>query len=122
MFEFHGWAVLAWPGESSGSGAQTRAITQAIEGARSEFASIELLSTGNDLSVITVHGKRNHRAPSIFRLFEIVSKEAPASYGLLYVRDDEDARGVGFENSFRAWRLARAEFIEFADSFLSPCI
>src|SRR5262245_42465367 len=122
MFEFHGWTVLAWLGESTGTAAQMGALAQAIEATRSEFTSTEFLTTGNDLSVITFHGRRNHPVANILRLFEIVAKEAPASYGLLYIRDDEDARGVEFGNSFRVWRLARGEIIESADSLLSPCI
>jgi len=122
MFEFHGWAVLRWPGAVAGTDAQVSAIRQAVDSARSNFSMAELVTPGNELTIVCVHGCRNHRMPGIEHLFAVIAEQAPESYGLLYLRDDEDVRGLDFENCFRAWRLARGEFAEAADPFLSPCI
>jgi hypothetical protein len=48
-----------------------------------------------------------------------VARELPDSYGLLYVRDDDHTE---FDNEFRVWRMARGDFSERADPFLSPVI
>ena len=122
MFEFHGWAVLRWPEISTDNGAQLAAIRQAIDAARTDFSTAEVVTPGNDLTVVSVHGLRNHRMTGIERLFAIIAKESPESYGLLYVRDDEDARGGDFENCYRVWRIARGDISEMNDPFLSPCV
>ena len=122
MFEFHGWAVLSWGDTSIGTDVQLSAIRQAIDAARSVPSIAEVATPGNDLQVVFVHGSRNHYVPSIERLYAVIAKQAPESYGLLYVRNDEDARGLDFENCFRVWRLARGECAEMADPFLSPCV
>jgi hypothetical protein len=69
----------------------------------------------------------------VIDLFRRVATELPFSYGLLYVHDDEDSlwditdeqiarHGNNYDNEFRVWRLARGEFEERADPFLSPYI
>ncbi len=122
MFEFHGWAVLRWPGESEGAREQMNAIRHAVEAARDDFCSIDLVTAGNSLSVVSMHGLRNHRKESVFHLLNTIAREAKASYGLLYVRDDEDSLRLDCDNSFRVWRLALGEISEVTDPFLSPCV
>jgi len=122
MFEFHGWAVLRWHESLPGSEEQMLAIRQAVEAARSECSTAALSMSGNDLTVVHVRGLRNHRVASIQRLFDVVAEQAPLSYGLLYIRDQEDPRGPEFANAFRVWRLALGQLTELADPFLSPCV
>jgi len=122
MFEFHGWAVLRPAEPMTGNEMQPSAIRQAIDSARSDFSMTEVVTPGNDLTVVCVHGLRNHRVPSVERLFAVIAEHAPESYGLLYLRDDEDPRGLDFDNCFRVWRLSLGEFAEMADPFLSPCV
>ena len=98
------------------------AIDEAVDAARRELAMAEVSILGNDLTVVHVHGRRNHRAAGIQWLFEVVAQEAPQSYGLLYVWDQEDPAGLEFENAFRVWRLARGRFTEMPAPFLSPCM
>jgi len=117
MVEFHGWAVIRWNDALPGIEQQLAAIRRAVEIARSDFSIAEMSTPGNDLTVVYVHGLRNHRASGIHQLFESVAHHAPESYGLLYVSDQEDP---GTDNAFRVWRLARGQFSEMADPFLSP--
>lgn len=73
--------------------------------------------------MLLAHGLRNHRYEPVIDLFRWVAVELPFSYGLLYVHDDEDThRGADHVNEFQVWRLARGEFEELADPFLSPYI
>jgi hypothetical protein len=93
-------------------------IHQAIDVARSELWQAELRRSANDLTVVNVHGLTNHRVDRVERLFRIVAEQTPGSYGLLYVRNGEDPRGLEFENRFRVWRLARGELTEMPDNTL----
>jgi len=49
-----------------------------------------------------------------------VNAELPASYGLLYERDDE-ARDWPGPNAFKVTVIARGTAAERFDPFLSPC-
>ncbi len=98
-------------------------LREAMREADDEFSWFDLRRTSNGLIVLVAHGLRNHRYEPVVDLFRWMASELPYSYGLLYVHDDEDIhRGAERDNEFRVWRLARGEFGEFADSFLSPYI
>lgn len=127
MFEFHGWATIRVDDADDPDmeilrrreeSAMTR-LRKVIREADDEFSHFDLRRTSNELVVLLTHGLRNHRYGPVIDLFKWVAAELPNSYGLLYVHDDE---AVGQENHFRAWRLARGQFDELADPFLSPYI
>ncbi len=81
------------------------------------------MGLNGDLHVLSVAGHRNHRCETALDLFRWLAINGPGSYGLLYVRDDEDfRRGGDFGNEFRVWRLARGVLEEQDDPFLSPPI
>lgn len=72
---------------------------------------------------VTMSGLRNHRDATVVDFFRWLGSRASRSYGLLYIRDDEDSRrGKDYENKFRVWRLARGRLDELDDSFLSPYV
>ena len=121
MFEFHGWAVVIGAGMESGLGLDP-VLNAALTEARNGFSIAEVAMPGNGMRVVYVHGLRNHARPAILHLFEAIARTAPGSYGLLYVRDQEDRRGAGYDDSFRVWRLAHGQLTEEADPFLSPCV
>ncbi len=131
MFEFHGWLAIRVddhddPDMSVIHGREEEAVArlrEAMRKADDEVSLFDLRSTSNGLIVLLVHGLRNHRYEPVIDLFRWVSSDLPLSYGLLYVQDDEDPRRDGEHvNEFRVWRLARGEFGESADPFLSPYI
>ncbi len=131
MFEFHGWATIRVDDrddpdtsviETREDAAMAR-VREAIQKADDEFSLFDLRRTGNGLIVLVAHGLRNHRYEPVIDLFRWVASALPFTYGLLYVHDDEDThRGANCENEFRVWRLARGEFQELVDPFLSPYI
>ena len=53
-------------------------------------------------------------------LFAGVGQDAPGSYGLLYIRDDEDPNGR--VNEFQVLVMRRGKVTVHPDAFLSPCI
>ncbi|MGL4423565.1 MAG: Imm7 family immunity protein [Gemmataceae bacterium] len=126
MFEFHGWATIRVPDPDIDPAGRRELeeeavvrLREAIAKADDQFSLFDVRKTGNELIVLYAHGLRNHRYRTVIELFRWVAAELPDSYGLLYVHDDE---AKGQENEFRVWRLARGEFGEMADPFLSPYV
>ncbi len=77
----------------------------------------------NGCDSLMIAGQHNHRGDYVIDLFRWMAANAPGSYGLLYIRDDEDShRGGDFTNVFRVWRLCRGTITEMDDPFLSPAI
>lgn len=131
MFEFHGWATIRVddrddPDMDVVDSREEEAIArlrEAMQMADDRFSLFDLRRTSNGLIVLFAHGLRNHRYQPVIELFRWVATELPFAYGLLYVYDDEDTnRGGTLDNEFRVWRLARGQFGEYADPFLSPFI
>jgi hypothetical protein len=126
VFEFHGWATIRVPDPDINTDRRRELeaiavarLREAIARADDRFSLFDVRQTGNELIVLYAHGLRNHRFRPVIELFRWVASELPDSYGLLYVHDDE---ADGQDNEFRVWRLARGEFAELADPFLSPYI
>ncbi len=123
MFEFHGWASIhyhVYEIDERKQDSLWRDLTDYVASNCSRFAT---LTRYNGCDSCHTAGQRNHRTSHPFELFEWIALHAPGSYGLLYVRDDEDdMRGSDFTNCFRAWRLCRGIFAELDDPFLSPAI
>jgi hypothetical protein len=132
LFEFHGWATIRVDDLDDADldvirNREDQAIAEiraAILHATDDFSLFEVCRTSNALIVLSAHGLRNHRYEPVITLFQWVAENLPFAYGLLYVHDDEDfgRDGTDHSNGFRVWRLARGQFSEFADSFLSPYI
>ena len=122
VFEFHGWATMLAEMDDGSAGPAADAITRlhaSVNEARDTFSVFEVKETGNGQTVLMAHGLRNHRFERVIGLFKWLAAELPASYGLLYVRDDESA---GHDNVFQVWRLARGRLEKLADPFLSPYV
>jgi hypothetical protein len=68
-------------------------------------------------------GLANHLTQDIKDLTSAVkeiARIAPGSYGLIYIRDDEDPSGR--VNEFRVLVISRGNVAEHKDPFLSPVI
>jgi hypothetical protein len=75
-------------------------------------------SLNGSLNALSIVGLRNHLYEKIIDLYRWLAENAPGSYGLLYIHDDES----NFDNEFRILRLARGKLSEESDPFLSPVI
>jgi hypothetical protein len=137
MFEFHGWLSLCVDDRDDPDTAVLEArldaaetdLRREIEAVDDGLSVFEVRRAGNGLRFLAVHGLRNHRYAPLFELFRWAARNLPDSYGLLYVRDDEDDRAPGAEdngadttNAFRVWRVAQGRFDEHPDPLLSPCV
>jgi hypothetical protein len=131
LFEFHGWVTIRVDDRDDPDMAVVRSreneavarLREVMREAEDKFSFFDLRRMGNGLIVLLAHGLRNHRYRPVIDLFRCVAATLPFAYGLLYVYDEEDTdRGANYDNEFRVWRLARGEFCEMSDPFLSPYI
>lgn len=123
MFEFHGWATIAYHAHDTDSRLQDECWTRLVSHVFELPNELIRLQRYNGCDSVHVHGMHNHRAEYVIDLYRWIGANAPGSYGLLFVRDDEDTkRGADFSNCFRVWRLQRGELTELNDPFLSPAI
>ena len=87
----------------------------------------------NAQGILTLSSSRNHRGvmPTVVAVLHWLSQHGPASYGIVYLHDDEDFAagaepqrrdGKDHRNAFRVWRLCRGRVEEFDDPFLSPIV
>jgi len=70
-----------------------------------------------------IMGNRNHASgdwPEVLALFEWVAENAPGSYGILSIHDDEDAENRN--NEFQVFVLRRGTLKRGFDPHLSPYI
>ncbi|MBK5074156.1 hypothetical protein I2492_14175 [Budviciaceae bacterium CWB-B4] len=76
----------------------------------------------NGLYQLLFSGCRNHLSQDfidILELYGYIAVIAQGSYGLLYLRNDEN---IDASNEFEVFVLSRGQVIKSKDPFLSPCI
>jgi hypothetical protein len=125
MFEYHAWiTVHSSPGDEDESDLNTafdavERETQPLQGGTTEIN----LRWVNGMAQLHMSGLLNHRSgegQQVIETFERIAKAAPGSYGVLYIRDDEDPNGRN--NEFQAIIMRRGTTVAAIDNFLSPCI
>ena len=126
MVELHGWALIrenfTVDNEDSNLDYITNRLTQEIEKLDTERDLLRI-SICNGESSLIVNKFTNHFSADIdgiLNLFKLIAAIAPGSYGLLYLRDDEDK--TGFSNDFQVFVLSKGSLKQQKDPFLSPCI
>ncbi|EGF29226.1 Imm7 family immunity protein [Rhodopirellula baltica] len=123
MIEFHGWASISYHTHDTDSFKQDAcwdALVAYVADMPNDFAKLQRYNCCDSL---TIAGQHNHVGGYVIDLFRWIAENCPGSYGLLYIRDDEDSnRGGDFTNVFRVWRLCRGTLTEMDDPFLSPVI
>lgn len=77
-----------------------------------------ILYSGNAQITLHFSGSRNHYHTYPLDIFTWIKNNAPYSYGLLYIRDDEDPDNY---NNFIVYSLASNNITKFKDKLLSPC-
>jgi immunity protein 7 of polymorphic toxin system len=128
MLEVHGWATIWFTPEN-----RDRENEQALQETAVERVEtyVRELGWGHNpwVGFRRVNGQAHVRADGItthsanvreplLDVFRYIAQVAPGSYGLVYLRDDEE--DPGHEQEFRVYVLARGELTEQADPFLTP--
>jgi hypothetical protein len=123
MFEYHGWISISETTCEAEDNPELlesliTQIARVVRQLQDDFSKVELF-TKNGSHYLRLDGDRDHTQYWVLQLFEKVGELAKGSYGLLYVRDDED---LEYANEFQVWRMARGRVSREKDPFLSPCI
>lgn len=129
MYQFHGWITLV-PSidtddyDMSDEIEIAQKVKEFIKKITNDWGnSLLKLHTVNAHFYVIIAGCTNHRREEIddvFELFKYVGKIASGSYGLLYIRDNEDQNG--FDNEFQVFALRKGLLTQHKDKILSPCI
>ncbi|WP_405495462.1 Imm7 family immunity protein [Nocardia sp. NBC_00511] len=125
MFEYHGWVTVQSSAGDEDEAAADDAVRR-VEGELGALASLPGLvdiRTVNGMTQVQLAGFTNHRGgqgETVVEVFRRIGLVAAGSYGLLYVRDDEDPHGRG--NEFQVRVMRRGAISDASDQFLSPCI
>ncbi|GAB2192069.1 immunity 7 family protein [Sessilibacter sp. MAH1] len=121
MFEYHAWITI-WEAsneEEDDSALLKKNIADINLTIKEcgELGRIELFQE-NGSAYVRMDGDHNHYHPYVLNLFTKIGEIAKGSYGLLYIRDDENAE---FNNEFQVWKMAKGVVTKMKDQFLSPC-
>lgn len=123
MFEYHGWATLrASLSEYIDESKVINEIKAFINDLEWPTGVLDLRAVNGEYH-LWLAGFDNHKPHNTYdpvRVFRHICKVAPASYGILYIRDDEDIEG--YENEFRVYAMVRGRLTEKQDNLLSPFI
>jgi hypothetical protein len=129
MYEFHGWVnVVADDSDEPESfvlQARQDELVAALDGRlqalrASPFLFVHIARDLNREAHLLISGCHNHRDDRVLDLFRWVAEHQPCSYGLLHIRDDEDANG--YENAFVVHAIRCGELVSAVESNLSPCM
>ncbi|WP_421762906.1 Imm7 family immunity protein [Ekhidna sp.] len=124
MVEFHGWFSI----QESVDGENEENISSIVDELDQAVASLGSGSSLIDIRPVNgkyylhLGGSTNHRSEDVREvqgLVNLVSSLAKGSYGILYLRDDEDSEGR--DNEFQIIKMARGQIYEEKDVWLSPC-
>lgn len=127
MFEFHGWITIR--DTYTCDMEENEKFDLIINKIKIKIDSFGWCNGFHDIRVVNgeyqliISGYLNHKSVEVNELFDIyneIAKKAVGSYGLLYVRDDEDPNG--FDNEFSVYVMAKGSITRHKDTFLSPFV
>lgn len=125
MYEYHGWATIR---ESASFEEDEDQYDEAIQELQKYIEKLNWPSGVLDLRAVNgdyqlwIAGLDNHTPKNEYDPIEVFRKTgelAPGSYGILYVRDSDDAAS---SNQFKVYTLIRGKIAEQEDPFLSPFV
>lgn len=124
MYEIHGWIVVRQSTDEEDDAQKARTLADLghrTAAFRSDNPSIRRFAINGD-DRVTISALLNHYGPAAQQaldLYDWIGTAAPASYGLMYVRDDENPSAA---NRFVVHVMRRGKITVETDSFLSPCV
>lgn len=121
MYEYHGWATLQSSAGDIDSN-RTENLLQSVNDVVTKLSDVNNVfdvSYHNGKCLLRIAGFSNHKQVLVEEVWRDVALLAPRSYGLLYIRDDEDP---AFANRFLVLTLKRGVVKRENDPFLSPCV
>lgn len=125
MYEFHGWAVIRETPQvidEENIDDIAKMIEEYIDNLNWGSGILKIFAVNGEYQII-VSGLSNHKtqeSEELLGVYKYIAKIAPGSYGLLYVKDDEDTKGL--DNEFIVYTLVRGNLSIQKDTFISPFI
>ena len=124
MIELHGWMHIyaTYKCEDLLPQAEIDSIMRKVKDIASDSDNgIELRYVNGSAFVNTLHCS-NHRTKEvdvIIQAYKSISEIATGSYGILFIRDDEDGK---YFNELQVYVFKRGQCIQKKDTDFSPCI
>lgn len=125
MYEFHGWAAIHETTKEVDAG-NLDLIIKRVQNFVSGFHwsnGLFKIYPANGIYYLSVGGllnRKTNETENLINVYYFLAKEAPGSYGLLYIRDDESVDG--HNNEFKVIVLAKGSLQMKEDVLLSPCV
>ncbi len=125
MYELHGWANIrenTIEVDDDGLNKIVDQIKEVISKLQWDRGLLQLNGINGEYH-LTISCATNHRGQvtdDILGLYRYIANIASGSYGIIYIRDDEDMKG--YENQFQVFVLVRGKLCKQEDPFLSPVI
>lgn len=123
MIELHGWLSISetYEDEDNYEKAVLDSVMQEVKKIVADNDSVEI-EYKNGVPFISTLICSNHRTPEIdlvINTYKLISETATGSYGMIYIRDDEDS--VHY-NEFQIYIFKKGECHYKVDNDLSPCV
>jgi hypothetical protein len=122
LFQINGWCELQSDTYENDDGALAYVLAEvAVEIDRLALSRFADVWRQGGSAFVRIHGaanRANGADENVRRLFTWIGERAPGSYGLVYLRDDEQSS----PNEFVIYRLARGRVDVPKDLLLSPIV
>jgi len=124
MIEINGWISIHITTDGEDNSEKYRNAIEKIDGivqplkGFNQFFKIEALNGFYTLFIGLNHNHDNGYNDLILNLSNKVCNIAPGSYGILYIRNDEDKSNF---NKFKVLKIAKGKVTIEEDRYISPC-
>jgi Immunity protein 7 len=123
MIEVNGWITLSFRDGVSDhviddTYKHVQARTKILDGFNRKLC----LDYYNGIAMLTIACAANHKSSNwseVLQLAEYIAEVADRSYGVIYLRDDEDP---GFANAFQVFVIRKGVIRKVVDDHFSPCV
>jgi len=123
VFEFHGWVTLRdratqedLPVVADETVNHVKRLVKDVRKAATFVGGAAEVRAVNGEWHVIIHGLRNHRQGWVVDLYRSIAAEAPGSYGLLHVHDDE----AEDDDRWVCWTMLRGRVDESTEQRLTP--
>ena len=124
MLELHGWLTISETYKDEDKYTDEaledimRQVNRIIENSGTQLT-LQYMNGTSFLTALLYANHRTKETDTIIETYKSVAKAATGSYGIIYLRDDEDTRHY---NEFQIFIFKKGECIYKTDDVFSPCI
>ena len=124
MTELHGWLTISetYQNEDLLSQSELDSVMQTVKQIIQESSVSICIQYANGTAFLQTLFCSNHHTVEIDEIIQVytrIAETATGSYGMIYLRDDEDKI---YHNAFQAYVFRKGKRYYQEDSYFSPCI